>query len=349
MDVKHNVPSATCAPARRTHRHMLRARCAKLLRTAAAAAAAVLLASTAGAQAQYPDRPVKFLVPLAAGGGGDVVARLVAKAMAPALGQPVVVENRPGANGIVGTEVAARAAPDGYTLMLGSLGTHSVNPSLYTKLPYDPARDFIPVSLIALYDNVVVVPAASPIKTIDDLVQTARRKPGTLNYGITVIGNSAHLAAEQFKHETKIDVVGIPYDNAAKATIDLQAGRLDYLVDNVLVQHPHIASGKVRALATTATKRSPDLPNVPTLTEAGFPSQAIGWLGLFVQAGTPQPVIDRLFAALKKAYESPELRARSTPGLDLSMSASPREFADYVAAERVRWAKVIQASKIKID
>jgi tripartite-type tricarboxylate transporter receptor subunit TctC len=311
--------------------------------------AAAALAMWAAAQGSYPDRPVKLLVPLAAGGGGDIVARLVAKVLAPALGQPVFVENKPGANGIVGAQAGAAAAPDGYTIMLGSLGTHAVNESLYSKLPYNPARDFIPVTMIALYDNVVVVPAASPVKTVDELVQLAKRKPGELNYGITVLGNSAHLAAEQFKHAAGINVVGVPYDSSAKAAIDLLGGRLDYLFDTVLTQAGPIREGKVRALGTTSLKRSPDLPNVPTLTEQGYAVNSVGWLGLFVQAGTPKPVIDRIFAAMQKAWESPDIRASKSAGIDLTLSGSPQEFADYVAQERVTWARVIKQSQIKID
>jgi tripartite-type tricarboxylate transporter receptor subunit TctC len=303
----------------------------------------------ARAQAGYPDRPVKLLVPLAAGGGGDIVARLVAKALAPALGQAVVVENKPGANGIVGAQAGAAAAPDGYTLMLGSLGTHAVNESLYSKLPYNPAKDFIPVTLIALYDNVLVVPASSPFRTVDELVQAAKRKPGSLNYGITVIGNSAHLAAEQFKHAAGIDVVGVPYDSSAKAAVDLQGGRLDYMFDTVLTEVGPIGQGRVRGLATTSARRSPDLPAVPTLKELGYDVNSVGWLGLFVQAGTPKPVIDRIFGAMQKAWESPDIRNSRSPGIDLTLSASPQEFADYVAQERVTWAKVIQQSRIRID
>jgi tripartite-type tricarboxylate transporter receptor subunit TctC len=313
------------------------------------AAAAIVVAGTANAQSEYPERPIKLLVPLAAGGGGDIVARVVAKALAPAIGQPVFVENRPGANGIIGAQAGAAAAPDGYTIMLGSLGTHAVNESLYSKLPYSPTRDFIPVTLIALYDNVVVVPASSPVKNVGELVQLARQKPGALNYGITVLGNSAHLASEQFKHAANIDVVGVPYDSSAKAAIDLLGGRLDYLFDAVLTQAGSISEGKVRPLATTSAKRSPDLPNVPTLSELGYAVNSVGWLGLFVQAGTPQPIIDRIYSALRKAYDSPDIKGAKRTGLDLVLSASPHEFADYVARERVTWAKVIKQSKIKLD
>ena len=311
--------------------------------------AAYGFASLAVAQGSYPDRPIKLIVPLAAGGGGDIVARLVAKVLAPAIGQSVFVENRPGANGIVGSQAGAAAAPDGYTIMLGSLGTHAVNESLYAKLPYNPARDFIPVSIIALYDNVLVVPAASPVKSADELAQLAKRRPGALNYGITVLGNSAHLAAEQFKHAAGLTVVGVPYDSSAKAAIDLQGGRLDYLFDTVLTQFGPIRDGKVRALGTTSGKRSPDLPSVPTLSEVGHAVTTVGWLGLFVQAGTPKPIIDKVFASMHKAWESPDIRGSKSAGVDLTLSTSPQEFADYVAQERLTWAKVIRQSQIKID
>lgn len=321
----------------------------RLLQGGIAAAALYGVGLSARAQTTYPDRPVKLLVPLAAGGGGDVVARLVAKALAPALGQPVVVENRPGANGIVGAQAGATAPPDGYTVMLGSLGTHAVNESLYSKLPYNPARDFIPVTLIALYDNVLVVPASSPVTSVDELLQLAKRKPDGLSYGITVIGNSAHLAGEQFKHAAGVSGVGVPYDSSAKAAVDLQGGRLDYMFDAVLTEVGPIAQGKVRGLATTSSRRSPDLPTLPTLQELGYNVNSVGWLGLFVQTGTPKPVIDKIFAAMQKAWESPDIRSSKSAGIELSLSASPQEFADYVAKERVTWAKVIQQSKIKID
>ena len=347
------VRGTVAAPGGATAR--ARERACLLLRAVSALACGALLWTgavvPAAAQATYPDRPIKLLVPLAAGGGGDIVARLIAKALAPAIGQPVFVENRPGANGIVGAQAGAAAAPDGYTIMLGSLGTHAVNESLYSKLAYNPARDFIPVTLIATYNNVVVVPADSPVRTLEELILLARRKPGALNYGITVIGNSAHLSSEKFKHDAGIDVVGIPYDSSVKAAIDLQAGRLDFLFDAVLTQHASITAGRVRPLATTAAKRSTEFPNLPTLAESGLPgTDVVGWLGLFVQAGTPKPVIDRIFAAMQKAFDSPDIRnARGSPGTDLVLSASPEEFTEYVAAERTRWAKVIQTARIKID
>lgn len=313
----------------------------------------MVVASTRSfSQVSYPDRPIKLLVPLAAGGGGDLVARQLARALAPVIGQPVFVENRPGANGIIGSQLGANAAPDGYTIMLGSLGTHTVNESLYAKLPYSPSRDFIPVTLIATYNNVLVVPQSSQIKNLADLILKAKQNPGKLNYGITVIGNSSHLATEKFKSDAGIDVVGIPYDSTAKAIIDLNGGRLDFLIDTELTQHGSISSGKVRALVSTAAIRSPHYPDLLTLVESGFPnSDAVGWLGLFVQTGTPQNIIDKIFVAIQKTYQSPEVikLKLSTPGLDLVNSKSQKEFADYVASERIRWAGVISTAKIKVD
>jgi tripartite-type tricarboxylate transporter receptor subunit TctC len=318
-----------------------------------AIAACVLLPGTAQlALAQstaYPSRPIRFLVPFAAGGGADIIARQVGKAIEPILGQPVVIENKPGANGMIGSELGARAAPDGYTVLVGSIGTHGTNQYLYPKLAYDPAKDFVPVTLMTKTNNVLVVPAGSPIKSLQELITAARQKPGTLNSGIPAIGDTAHLAFEKFRRDANIEVVGVPYNSVNGAVSDLLGGRLDFMFASIVTQNPQIQAGKLRPLVTTDATRSPVLPNVPTLSESGFPGfVATGWIGLFVPAGTPNEIVEQLSAAVRKAYQSPEfmqvLRAGGDP-----IASTPKEFNDLIIADRAKWSKVIQDANVKLE
>src|SRR5581483_6918377 len=256
-----------------------------VLRVICGSALALLLA-VAPAAAQpaesYPAKPVAFVVTFAAGGGTDIMARTIARAMEPVLGQPIIVENKPGAGGNIGTSYVAQAEPDGYTLLVGSTGTHAANQFLYSKLPYDPVKDFVPVSLLVTFNNVVVVPAASPFKSLQDLIDAAKKNPGKLNYGITTIGSSSHLAVEKFKHDAHLDMLGVPYNGAGLAMTDLLGGRLDFMLDLIGTEYENISAGKLRPLATTSLTRAPQLPNVPTVAESGFPGfNAVGWIGLF--------------------------------------------------------------------
>jgi tripartite-type tricarboxylate transporter receptor subunit TctC len=316
------------------------------------AALAIVLPNAAAAQPgdAYPSRPVTLVVTFAAGGGTDIQARIIARALEPVLGQPVIVENRPGAGGSIGTQAVATAKPDGYTLLVGSTGTHAANQYLYAKLPYDPVKDFAPVTVLATFNNVVVVPASSPIKSLQELIAAAKKNPGKLNYGITTVGSSSHLAVEKFKHDAGLDIVGVPYNGAGLATTDLLGGRLDFMLDLVGTQFENISAGKLRPLATTALARSPVLVGVPTIAESGFPGfSAIGWVGLFAPAATPPAIVNKLAAAVKKAYESPELQASMrSRGFDLA-TMTPQEYTKFLEEERVKWSAVIRDAQIKLE
>lgn len=320
----------------------------------ALAAGTLAQGTTASAWAQsadaYPSKPIKFVVPFAAGGGTDVLARQVGRAIEPILGQTIIVENRPGAGGGIGTAVVARAEPDGYSFVFGTTATHAMNEYLYAKLPYDPGKDFTPVTLLIRITNLMIVPASSPFKTYQDLISFAKRSPGKLSYGIVAIGSSSHLASEKLKFDAGIDVVGVAYNSQVTGMTDLISGRLDFMFDSVGNSMAHINSGKVRALAATSLERSPYLPNVPTISESGLNGFAApGWVGLFAPARTPQAIALKVQQAVEAGYRDAKITETArTQGLDLA-TMPPREFAEFVAAERVKWGKVIRDAKIKLD
>ncbi|MGE4370675.1 MAG: Bug family tripartite tricarboxylate transporter substrate binding protein [Burkholderiaceae bacterium] len=308
------------------------------------------VATSAQAQSAYPNAPVKLVVPFAPGGGTDFQARAIAKAMEPILKQTVVVENRPGAGGNIAARYVADAKPDGYTILVGSTGTHGTNEFLYPNLPYDPEKDFEPVSLISTFDNVVVVPATSSIKTLKELIDKAKAEPGKLNYGITTVGSSSHLAVEHFRREAGLNMQGIPYNGASLATTDLLGGRLDVMLDLVSTQLGSLQGGKVRPLATTGNERSPVLPDVPTVAESGYPGfSAIGWIGLFAPAGTPENALNTLHDALAKAYESTELRKSFESRGIAPATLTPKEYAKFLEDERKKWSTLIKEANIKIN
>ena len=324
----------------------------KVLAALAVAGIGSAISHTAAAQAgmDWPSRPITMVVPIAPGGGTDIIARAVANELSVELGQPIVVQNKAGANGTIGTSAVARAAPDGYTIMVGSIGTHAANVCLY-DLPYDAEKDFAPVALLAKYNNVFVVNANSKIQSLGDLVKRAKAEPGRLTYAVTVIGSSSHLSIERFKKVAKVDMLSIPYNGAVAATVDLMGGRVDFMLDTVVSQYGNISAGKVRALGTTmAGSRSPVLPDVKTVAEQGYPEfDTVGWTGLFAPAGTPQPVVDKLAAALKKVYATNKLQSTlGSKGLDIT-TTTPEDFTQYVNQERNTWCDVIKSANIKVD
>ena len=321
-------------------------------------AAAIIVPAAIPAQSQikvenpeaWPTRSVKFLVPFAAGGGTDIVARLLGNALEPLLGQRVLIENRVGAQGAIGALAVAKSPPDGYTVLVGSIGTQAVNQYLYASLPYDPVRDFAPVTVLTKTNTVLTVPSNSSFKTLGELIQYAKQNPGKLNYGIPAVGDAGHLAFEQLKHDANIPAVGIPYNSVPAAITDVVGGRLDFLVTAVVAQNALISAGKLRALAVTGADRSPALPNVPTIAESGFPGfEASSWSGLFMPAGTPPGIVRKLSAAVAQAYQQPELLANmKSRGFELA-SLTPEDFTTFVNAQRVKWAKVIHDAKIRIE
>jgi len=299
----------------------------------------------------YPSKPIRIIVPFPPGGGADIQGRIIAKEIGLLLGQNVIVENRSGANGGIGARIVASAEPDGYTLLVGSTGTHSTNEFLYSKeQPYNSVKDFAPISLISTFNNGFIVPASSPIKTLADLVAAAKKAPGELMYGVTVLGAASHLAVEMFKRDAGINVTAVPYTGSPPATMDLLGGRLNFMSDVLATQRANITSGKVRLIVTTDLKRSPVFPDTPTIAELGYPGfTAVGWLGLFAPAGTPPSIVEKLSRTLKKAYENPEIAQQLTSrGFD-AVAMSPEEFTQFLANEREKWSKVIREAGLKLE
>jgi tripartite-type tricarboxylate transporter receptor subunit TctC len=301
------------------------------------------------ALASYPERIIKIVVPFAPGGGTDVVARTLAQEMAKDLGVSVIVENKPGAGTILGTQAVAVSEPDGYTLLMGTFA-NAVNPSLNAKLPYDPHKDFAPVALVARSFNIVVVNPKSEIKSIADLIAAAKADPGRLSYGTYGTGTSAHLAGELFKNLAKVDLTTVPYKGAAPAITDLISGQIQVMFTTVASAASLIEAGQLRALAVTSPERSPAFPDLPTVAEAGVPGYAAeSWYGLFAPAKTPKEVIDRLNKSAALAVQSEAFRRLGVNEGLVMVARPPDELERYFRGEEERWRKVIQDAGIKVE
>jgi len=316
---------------------------------AAALCGAIMLAGAPAQSQSDPSKPVKIIVPLAAGGLADTLARIVAQRLGEASGQPVVVENRPGGAGAVGAEAAARAPADGYTLFMGSLGTNAVLAHL-TKLSFDPDKDLVPITHVATFPNVLVVTSGLPVKSVQELVSYAKANAGKLSYASQGNAASGHLVGEQFKQLAGIAAVHVPYRGAAPALQDLVAGHVQMMFDSVTLQMPLIKEAKTRALAVLTRERIAALPEVPTMTEAGFGQMQSGtWFGLFAPAGTPRAAIDWVGAEARKAFAVESVRQRYLEQGTLLPLGSPEEFAAHIAAERQKWGEVIRAANIRME
>ncbi|MGZ9005480.1 MAG: Bug family tripartite tricarboxylate transporter substrate binding protein [Burkholderiales bacterium] len=313
-------------------------------------AAILCFMSVADAQTAYPARPIRFIVPFTPGGSGDIFARPVAQKMSEAMGQQVVVENRPGSGGVIGTEAAAKAAPDGYTIMMGLTANVAMNPSLYPKLPYDPLRDFAPVTLVAAAPYVLVVPPSLPARNVKELIALARPKPGDLAYASLGSGSMGHLSGELFASMAGVKLLHVPYKTLGQLIPDLISGQVQLFFLGVASAQPHVRSGKLRAVAVSGAKRSPALPQVPTVSESGVKGfEVTGWYGVFVPAGTPPELIARLHKEIVRALAMPDVRERlSSEGAEL-VGNSPREFDAFVRSELVKWAKVVKLSGAKAE
>ncbi len=323
---------------------------ASIRRLAYALHCLALLAAGAALAQDYPSRSIRIVVPLAPGGISDNIARVLGAKLTESFKQPVIVDNRPGANSVLGTEVVMKSAPDGYTLLMGGSGPFGILPNLVAKLPYDPQKDFIAVVHIGTWANLLVVHPSVPAKTLRELVALAKAKPGTLSYASQGNGSTGHITAEQFKQLTGVDIVHIPYKGAAPAAQDLVGGQVAMMFDSVMVSMPQVRAGKLRALAITSSERNPGAPDVPTMAEAGLPGVEGGaWFGLFAPTGTPRPAIEWLNRETRRIFSEPELRDRlvaqgATVGL-----GTPESFAAHVAAEIDRWGRVIRAAGIKME
>ena len=313
------------------------------------ALAACVMFSGGAAQAAYPDRIIKIVVPFAPGGGTDVVARTLAQEMSKDLGVTVIIENKPGAGTIIGTQAVATAEPDGYTLLMGTFA-NAVNPGLYAKLPYDQHRDLTAVALVARSFSIVVVNPRSPIKSITDLIAAAKADPDELSYGTYGTGTSAHLAGELFKHMANVNLTTVPYKGSAPAITDLMSGQIQVMFTTVASAAALVEAGQLRALAVTSAERSPAFPNLPTVAEAGVPGyDAEAWYGLFAPARTPPEIIDRLNKAAAKAVKAKSFEKLSVNEGLILVASPPSELERYFREEEDRWRKVIQDAGIKAE
>jgi len=311
----------------------------------------LLAAVSTVAQAQaWPTKPIKYIVPFAAGGTTDILARTIADKLSVALGQPVVVENKPGAGGGVGAAETAKAAPDGYTIMGGTISTHAINATLYSKLPYDPVKDFIPITMIARVPNMLVINNDIPAKNVKELIALMKANPGKWNFASAGNGTSQHLSGELFKGMAGVEMQHIPYKGSPPALADVMGGQVSMTFDNITTAWVLAKGGKLRALAVTTAKRSPVAPDVPTLAEAGLAGYEIGsWQGVFAPAGTPPDVVKRLNSEIVKIINTPEVQAKL---LDLGaepVANSSEDFSAFVKAEVVKWGDVVKKSGAKVD
>jgi tripartite-type tricarboxylate transporter receptor subunit TctC len=305
--------------------------------------------SLATAQA-YPAKPIRWISPWPAGGANDIFSRAIGQRIGESLGQQVLVDNRPGAAGTIGSDIAAKAPADGYTLVMGSSPTHAIAPALYPALPYDPLRDFSAVTLVGSVPNVLVLHPSVPAKTVKEFIAVAKARPGKLNFASTGNGTSQHLSAELFKFMAGLDMVHIPYKGTAPALTELVAGQVDLAFENMPALIPHIQAGRLRALAVTTTKRSAVMPELPTIAEAALPGyDASVWFGVFAPAGTPRPVVDRLHGEILKALQTQDLKSRMVAmGTDVS-GMGPDDFSAYVRKEIPKWANLVKAAGVKVS
>jgi tripartite-type tricarboxylate transporter receptor subunit TctC len=318
---------------------------------AAVAAAVLAFAYPIGGAAQgYPSKPVRIIVPFPAGGNADILARILGQKMADGLGQSVVVENRAGAAGIIGAQTAAKSAPDGYTLFMGTTGTQTTNPAVYTKLPYDPLKDFAPVSNFAGSPYILVVHPSLPARTVAELVALARARPGALHYASFGAGSSAHLTGEMLASVANVKLVHVAYKGGPPALADLVGGHVEMMFNLLPGVLPHVRDRKLRGIAVAAPKRTPALPDMPTFAESGISDFfSDSWYGIVVPAGTPQAVIHRLAEEIRRVAALPDVRRNLDAQGAEAMANSPEEFADQIKKDLARWSKVAREANVRID
>jgi tripartite-type tricarboxylate transporter receptor subunit TctC len=314
------------------------------------AAALATLTGAASAQPAYPNKPLHMIVPFSAGGPSDVLARAIGQKLGDNLGQPVIIENRPGAGGNIASDYVAKSPPDGYTLMIATVGTHAINASLYSKLPFDTVRDFAPVALVASATIILVAHPSVPAKTVKELVALAKSKPNQLSYASPGSGTPQHLAGELLDTVTGIEMMHVPYKGAAPALNDLLGGQVSLGFVSLPAALPHVKAGKLRALGVTAAKRSDVAPDVPTIAEAGVPGYEVeNWYGVLAPAGTPKEIVNKLNAEILKLLKTKEVKELlDNQGFEI-LQSSPEQFAAFNKTELVKWAKLVKLSGAKAD
>ena len=314
-----------------------------------AAAATLAVAGGAAAQGAFPSKPINIIVPFSAGGTTDILARIVGQALSVELGQAVIIDNKPGAGGNIGGQAAARAPADGYTLFMGTVGTHAINQSLYKKMPFDPIKDFAPLSRVATVPNLLVAHPSRPYKTVKELIAYAKAHPGEVTYGSPGSGASPHVSGALFQSMTKAELTHVPYKGSAPAVSDLLGNQIAIMFDNMPSAIQHVRSGKLRPIAVTTAKRSPELPDVPTIAEAGVPGyEATSWFGLWAPVKTPADVQQKLHTALSKVLKDPAVVKKiSDQGGDVVID-TPAQFDAFIKAEAAKWGKVVKESGAEI-
>jgi tripartite-type tricarboxylate transporter receptor subunit TctC len=321
-----------------------------VIRNFAFAALTAIVPLSAQAEAWPSKQPIRFVVPYPPGGASDVTARVLSIKLAEALGQSVVVENRPGANGILALELVAKSAPDGYTILMANLGPNGINPGVYQKLPYDPIKGFTPITLTSVVPLVVLVAPTMPVKSMPELISYAKANPGKLTYASAGNGSANHLAGEMIKTMTGINMVHVPYKGDSPAVADVAAGTVSVMFPTVVAGIPHVKSGKLRALAVTSAKRSSSMPDVPTVSEAGIPGfEAVSWGGVMGPGGLPPEITNRLNSEIVRILKMPDVAEKlSSLGADV-VGSTPDEFATYLKAEIAKWSKVAHDNNIRLD
>jgi tripartite-type tricarboxylate transporter receptor subunit TctC len=318
---------------------------------AALAATPVALATrTALAQAAYPSQPIRIVVPFPPGGATDIMARAAGQRLTEAWKAQVVVDNRPGAGGNIGSELVAKAPADGYTIEMGTVGTHAINASLYAKMPYDHIKDFVPIVLVAAVPNVLVVHPSVPANSVQELIAYIKANPGKVNFASSGSGTSIHLSGELFKVLTGVQITHVPYKGSSFALTDLLGGQVQMMFDNLPPSLPHIKAGKLKALAVTTAERSPTLPDLPTMIEAGVPGfEASSWFGLLAPAGTRRDIVDKINGEIAAWLATPEAKDKLVAIGGAARGGTPEDFQRHIAAETAKWAKVVKESGAKVD
>lgn len=313
--------------------------------------ALLAIVSVTGAHGQvYPTKPIRVVVPYPPGGTSDILSRMIGAKMTESWGQQVVVENRAGANGNIGAEFVARAAPDGYILLLGDIGTLTISPAIYAKLPFDPAKDFAPVTMVAYSPHILCVHPSVPVKSVKELVALAKARPGKLNYGAASLGGAPHLAGIEFALRTGIKWEYIPYKGGSQAVAETVSGQSDVLLNGMLATYPHVQSGRLRILAVSSAKRMPSIPEVPTIAESGLPGFETGsWQGVLAPPGTSKEVVGRLNAEIVRILGAPDMKEKLGSQGAVVLTMTPDEFGGFIRKEKARWAKVVKDSGAKFE